>query len=183
MRRIIYIIRGAYLWIIFLLVARNQIFRQDLYRWVRWKMLSIRNQYMQFVVLMADYPEFRNICYYRMGKVQYVLKWMCKPMDTLYIRCADIGGGLLIQHGFATIIQAEKIGCNAKIFQQVTIGYNEDKRPVIGDNVEICCGAKIIGGVHIGNNVTIGAQALVIRDVENNVVMGGVPAHVLKHKC
>lgn len=69
MRRIIYIIRGAYLWIIFLLVARNQIFRQDLYRWVRWKMLSIRNQYMQFVVLMADYPEFRNICYYRMGKV------------------------------------------------------------------------------------------------------------------
>ena len=100
----------------------------------------------------------------------------------MFIRCPNIGGGLLIQHGFATIIQAEKIGRNAKIFQQVTIGYNEDKRPVIGDNVEVCCGAKVIGGVHVGNNVTIGAQALVIKDVEDNVVVGGVPAKVIKRK-
>lgn len=137
---------------------------------------------MQFVCLMSEYKEFRNICYYRMGKWQYLVRWMCPPLDSLYIHCKDIGGGLLIQHGFSTIIQAERIGKNAKIFQQVTIGYNGDKRPVLGDNVEVCCGAKVIGGVHIGDNVTIGAQALVVKDVENNVAVGGVPARVIKRK-
>ena len=87
---------------------------------------------------------------------------------------------MLIQHGFSTIITAARIGNNAKIFQQVTIGYNEDKLPIIGDNVEVCCGAKVIGGVTIGNNVMIGAQALVVKDVEDNVVVGGVPAKLLK---
>lgn len=160
----------------------NHYWLRDMERWIKWKMCPYTTHYMQFVFLMTDYQEFRNICYYRMGKARYLVQWMCPPMDTLYIRCPNIGGGLLIQHGFATIIQAEKIGCNAKIFQQVTIGYNEDKRPIIGDNVEICCGAKVIGGVHVGNNVTIGAQALVIKDVEDNVVVGGVPAHILKRK-
>lgn len=46
--------------------------------------------------------------------------------------------------------------------------------------MEICCGAKVIGGVNIGNNVIVGAQSLVIKDVEDNVVVGGVPAKVLK---
>ena len=48
--------------------------------------------------------------------------------------------------------------------------------------MEVCCGAKVIGGVTVGNDVTVGAQALVIKDVEDNVVVGGVPARVLKTK-
>ena len=137
---------------------------------------------MQFVFLMAEYKEFRSICYYRMGKAQYFLRWICSPLDTLYIHCKDIGGGFLIQHGFATIITAERIGKNVKIFQQVTIGYNEDELPIIGDNVEVCCGAKVIGGVVVGNDVKIGAQSLVVKDIEDNVVVGGVPAKILKRK-
>lgn len=171
-----------FLWIHWLLVSNNKRFVDDIARWKNWKSISNKSRYVLFVILMSDYPEFRNICYYRMGKMQYLVRWLCPPVDTLFIRCPNIGGGLLIQHGFATIIQAEKIGSNAKIFQQVTIGYNEDKRPILGDNVEVCCGAKVIGGVHVGNNVTIGAQALVIKDVEDNVVVGGVPAKVIKRK-
>ena len=171
-----------FLWIHWLLVSNNKRFADDIARWKNWKSISNKSRYVLFVILMSDYPEFRNICYYRMGKTQYFVRWLCPPVDTLFIRCPNIGGGLLIQHGFATIIQAEKIGSNAKIFQQVTIGYNEDKRPILGDNVEVCCGAKVIGGVHVGNNVTIGAQALVIKDVEDNVVVGGVPAKVIKRK-
>lgn len=182
MRRVVYFMRALVLWWVYTFVRRKTLFLQDIQRWVTWKSVPYCNGYIQFVVLMSDYPEFRNICYYRMGKIQYIVRWMCPPLDTLYIRCPNIGGGLLIQHGFATIIQAEKIGSNVKIFQQVTIGYNGDKRPIIGDNVEVCCGAKVIGGVHVGNNVTIGAQALVIKDVEDNVVVGGVPAHILKRK-
>ena len=171
-----------FLWIHWLLVSNNKRFVDDIARWKNWKSISNKSRYVLFVILMSDYPEFRNICYYRMGKMQYLVRWLCPPVDTLFIRCPNIGGGLLIEHGFATIIQAEKIGSNAKIFQQVTIGYNEDKRPILGDNVEVWCGANVIGGVHVGNNVTIGAQALVIKDVEDNVVVGGVPAKVIKRK-
>lgn len=182
MHRFLHILHALKLWVLYPLVRNNARFVADMTRWEEWKSCPYKSSYMQFVFLMAEYKEFRNICYYRMGKAQYFLRWICSPLDTLYIHCKDIGGGFLIQHGFATIITAERIGKNAKIFQQVTIGYNNDKLPIIGDNVEVSCGAKVIGGVNVGHNVTIGAQALVIKDVEDNVVVGGVPARVLKTK-
>lgn len=89
-------------------------------------------------------------------------------------------GGLIIQHGFSTIINAKKIGENCHIYQQVTIGFNGTEQPVIGNNVRICCGAKVIGGVNIGNNVVIGANAVVVKDVPDNVVVAGVPAKIIK---
>ena len=182
MHKLLHILHALKLWGLYPFVCNNARFVADIARWAVWKSCPYKSAYMQFVFLMAEYKEFRNICYYRMGKAQYFLRWICPPLDSLYIHCKDIGGGFLIQHGFATIITADQIGKNAKIFQQVTIGYNEDKLPIIGDNVEVCCGAKVIGGVIIGNNVMIGAQTLVVKDVEDNVVVGGVPARVLKTK-
>lgn len=182
MHRLLHILHALKLWVLYPLVRNNTRFVTDMVRWKEWKQCPYNSSYWTFVFLMAEYREFRNICYYRMGKAQYFLRWICPPLDSLYIHCRDIGGGLLIQHGFATIITAKQIGKNAKIFQQVTIGYNDDKLPVLGDNVEVCCGAKVIGGVIVGDNVTVGAQALVVKDVEPNVVVGGVPAYVLKTK-
>lgn len=182
MHKLLHILHALKLWILYPLVCNNPRFVADMARWVEWKECPYKSNYWRFVFLMSEYREFRNICYYRMGKAQYFLRWICPPLDSLYIHCTDIGGGFLIQHGFATIITAKRIGNNVKIFQQVTIGYNEDKLPILGDNVEVCCGAKVIGGVVIGNNVTIGAQALIVKDVEDNVVVGGVPAKVLKKK-
>ena len=182
MHKLLHIFNALKLWILYPVVCKNPRFQADLARWAEWKQCAYTSKYWQFVFLMAEYKEFRNICYYRMGKMQYFLRWICPPLDSLYIHCKDIGGGFLIQHGFSTIITAARIGNNAKIFQQVTIGYNEDQLPILADNVEICRGAKVIGGVTVGNNVTICAQALVIRDIEDNVVVGGVPATVLKVK-
>ena len=102
-------------------------------------------------------------------------------MDTLFIEAKEIGGGLFIQHGFATMITAESIGENCWINQQVTIGYSSGARaPIIGNNVMITCGAKVLGDITVGDNVVIGANAVVIRDVESNCTVGGVPAHKLK---
>lgn len=181
LKQLYHILNVLRLWPAFAM-SSNERFAEDMQRWVAWKSCPYRSRLMRFVFLMCDYPAFRNICYYRMGRRQYAVRWLCPPMNTLFIHCKDIGGGLLIQHGFATIITAKKIGKNAKIFQQVTIGYNEEKLPVLGDNVQVCCGAKVIGGVHVGNNVTIGAQALVVHDVEDNLVVGGVPAKPLHKK-
>ena len=102
-------------------------------------------------------------------------------MGTLYIETPEIGGGLYIQHGFATMIAAKSIGENCWINQQVTIGYNDHgDPPVIGNNVMITCGAKVLGNITVGDNVVIGANAVVIRDVETGAKVGGVPAHRLK---
>ena len=114
---LLHIIHALKLWILYPLVRKNQRFAADLLRWAEWKECPYKSTYMQFVFLMAEYKEFRNICYYRMGKAQYFLRRICSPLDSLYIHCKDIGGGFLIQHGFATIITAERIGKNAKIFQ------------------------------------------------------------------
>ncbi|WP_426350916.1 serine O-acetyltransferase [Alloiococcus sp. CFN-8] len=102
-------------------------------------------------------------------------------MNTLFIQSKEIGGGLFIQHGFSTMIAAESIGENCWINQQVTIGYSGHGRaPIIGDDVMITCGAKVLGSITVGDNAVIGANAVVIKDVEDGAVMGGIPARSLK---
>ena len=59
----------------------------------------------------------------------------------------------------------------------------DDKVPVIGDNVFIGFGAAIIGDVHIADGVAIGANAVVVKDITHpNVTIGGIPAKTLSDK-
>ena len=101
-------------------------------------------------------------------------------MDTLFIETPEIGGGLYIQHGFSTMIAARSIGDNCWINQQVTVGYTGKGCPVIGNNVMITCGAKVLGNITVGDGAVIGANAVVVKDVATGAVMGGVPAVRLK---
>jgi len=91
-----------------------------------------------------------------------------------------MGGGCFIQHGFSTIIYANKIGKNFWCNQCVTIGHSGKGIPEIGDNVSIGCGAIVIGPIRIGNNVRIGAGAIVVSDVPDNSVVVSDKAHILK---
>jgi len=75
-----------------------------------------------------------------------------------------------------------QIGKNCIIGSCVTIGgkskhYNV---PIIGDNVYISSGAKIIGPIRVGSNCVIGANAVVTKDVPDNCIVAGVPAVVIK---
>ena len=74
------------------------------------------------------------------------------------------------------------IGKNCIIGQGVTIGGKSGwyEVPVIGDNVHIHAGARIIGPVRIGDNVEIGTNCVVVKDVPSNCVVAGVPARILK---
>ena len=102
-------------------------------------------------------------------------------MPTLYILTDKIGKGLFIQHGFATIIAAKSIGDNCWINQQVTIGFsNKTASPEINDNVTINAGAKVIGGVRVGKNSIIGANAVVVKNVPDNCTVVGVPAQIIR---
>lgn len=68
------------------------------------------------------------------------------------------------------------------IGQGVTIGGKSGwyEVPVIGDDVIINAGARILGPVKIGNNVIIGANAVVVKDVPDNCVVAGVPARIIR---
>lgn len=156
---------------------------EDIKNWCEWKekSYSVRNACEFFITDRA----FRNLFYYRIGKFRIVLSWLFPSYDHLQITTPreNIKGGLIFQHGFATIVSAQSIGKNCKIYQQVTIGYNHQlEAPIIGNDVEICCGAKIIGGIHIGNNVIIGANAVVINDIPDNSIVAGIPAKIIGYK-
>lgn len=138
-----------------------------------------------FAYMMMDTKEFRNVILNRTHRnpISFMVsRILFKPLESLYINMPpeNIGGGLYFQHGFATVIAAKKIGENCSINQQVTVGYNGDEAPVIGDNVVICVGAIVIGNVVIGNNSIVGAGAVVTHDVDEGIVVAGVPAKKIR---
>jgi serine O-acetyltransferase len=98
----------------------------------------------------------------------------------------EIGPGFYIGHfGCIFVYPLCKIGKNCNLSQGVTLGKaNRGKNkgyPVIGDNVYVGPGAKIVGSVHIGNNVAIGANCVVTKDVPDNAVVVGVPGTVISY--
>lgn len=92
---------------------------------------------------------------------------------------ASIGKGLKINHGIGTVVGARVvIGSNCLIHQGVTFGDKDGHRPLIGDNVTVYAGAKIIGNVSVGDNAVIGANSVVLKDVPINRTAAGVPARI-----
>ena len=87
-------------------------------------------------------------------------------------RRARIGPGLYIGHfGGITVSSLAVIGARCAISQSVTIGAERRGAPVIGDDVYIACGARLFGPIRVGNNVKIGANAVVHRDVPDQAVV------------
>lgn len=165
----------------------KQIIKEDIAFWV--EVMNLKDlkyrMWQNLHYLMLFCPEFRNLFYYRIKKSSLLLSKLLAvfylPLSTLYIHTDSIGPGLFIQHGFCTGIGASSIGKNCWINQQVTIGFSkEDDIPVIGDNVRISAGAKVIGDITIGNNSIIGANAVVVKDVPENCTVVGVPAYIVK---
>lgn len=133
--------------------------------------------------LLVYKKEFRNVFYNRFNNILLVkfLSIFYPKLDSLYISTKNIGSGLLIGHGFSTIIVAKSIGENCWINQQVTIGYrNTPTPPIIGNNVRVGAGAIVIGEIEIGDNSVIGAGAVVTKSVPANSVVVGNPAILLK---
>jgi serine O-acetyltransferase len=167
--------------IILLLNKNREIIKYEIVHWLELTRTNQVNVYWGFVHLMTLYPEFRNLFYYRIGPFKHLISFLCPKMNTLFINTLNIGPGLFIQHGFATIIAANSIGRDCWVNQQVTIGFsNATDAPDIGDNVAIKAGAKVLGGITVGNNSTIGANAVVVKNVPDNCVVVGVPAYIIK---
>lgn len=111
------------------------------------------------------------------------LFWSVISGADIPINC-NLGGGLIIPHPNGIVIHPNSnIGVNCLIHQQVTIGVNRDDSvpPTVSGHVDIGAGAKIIGNITIGPHVLIGANAVVVKDVEAYSIVAGVPAKVIGH--
>ena len=93
----------------------------------------------------------------------------------------DYGGGLYIAHPYGTVIAAKSIGENCSIIAAVTIGMrNEWAFPTLGSRVIIGAGARVLGGIHVGDDAVIGANAVVIEDVPAGATVVGIPGRVTR---
>ena len=93
------------------------------------------------------------------------------------------GKNLIIYHGQGLIVHSDTIiGDNVVLRQNTTIGvaFDGGPSPLIGNNVSIGANSVVIGGVKIGNNSIIGAGSVVVKDVPSNVIVVGNPAKIIK---
>ena len=98
---------------------------------------------------------------------------------------AFIGKGLLIDHGSGVVIgETAIIGDDCTIFHGVTLGGVGNKagkrHPTLYNRVFVGAGAKILGNIEIGNNVKIGANAVILTDVPDGATAVGVPARIIE---
>lgn len=91
----------------------------------------------------------------------------------------EIGAGLLVVHGEGVHLNCEYIGKNLTVYQGVTLGIQDGKRPVVEDDVTIYPNAVVVGGVKLGKGCAVGALSYVSHDVPDGITVVGAPAREL----
>src|SRR5262249_34981667 len=130
-------------------------------------------QCIQFMLL---YPGVRATALYRIAHALKQRRIKILPqivtqfnamLHGLEIPCTvSIGPRLYIPHPYGTVVTAERMGSDVSLISNVTIGMrNERIFPVIGDRVFVGAGARILGAIRVGSDVSIGANAVVLDDV------------------
>lgn len=152
-------------------------------------------KFIHFIYRYIKTPGFRVSFHMRLCNLlskKYILRFIYLAERLYYRRLQvkfgvqigynlNIGGGFSINHYGGIVIGSEAvIGENFSIRNNITIGHSRGESPIIGNNVTVGAGAIIIGKVNIGNNVMIGAGAVVTKSVPDNSVVVGNPAKVIK---
>lgn len=136
--------------------------------------------FWSFAYNFAVHEDFRSTIYIRLGWRRILVSWVKPGAKCFYNFTSHYGHSLFIQHGFATVVYAKSVGHHFFVNQQVTIGFGNDGNPTIGNYVSVRAGAKIIGNITIGDDVIIGANAVVVKDVPSHSVVVGVPGRIVK---
>lgn len=162
-------------------IFMNEFLKSDLYRY------SGKKSIKSFLDCYRKEAGFRFSVAYRLinskglEKIVGIFLWVIRNKQLIQIsRHTKIGYGLYISHGGPVVVNPTTIiGNNCNLSQFVTVGSNEAKAAVIGDNVYIGPNCCIVEDVEIGNNVTIGAGSVVTKNLPENSTCAGNYAKVL----
>ena len=143
------------------------------------------------------YPHIKALFFYRIAHFLYKKNFKFLARFTTNIARhwvgieihpgAVIGKGLLIDHGMGVVIgETAVIGDDCVIYHGVTLGGTGHaaikRHPTIGNNCMIGSGAKVLGGITLGNHVKVGANSVVTKDVPDYSTVVGIPAEIVRSR-
>lgn len=168
---------------------------REFQRLVKTDMKRYKKQFVYSVIMIPGfkYSFHHRLCYYL---AQYKVLFPFFLIEYLYFRHLTFRFGIecqrnsLLPEGFCValfggiVFYPKSCGKNVLLRPGVIVGtaagYGQDDGPIIGDNVKFGVHSCVLGGVRIGDNVIIAANAVVVKDVPSNCVVAGVPAKVVK---
>jgi serine O-acetyltransferase len=131
------------------------------------------------LIRLSQYLYSKN--FFRLSKLVSLINFQLFKLEVS--SKTTIGKGLVIPHTLGIVLGAAKIGRNVTIYQQVTVGakhldfnFAPHLRPIIGDNVTLGSGCKVLGSVIVSDNSIVGANSVVVKDVPPGHLAIGVPA-------
>ena len=165
----------------------KELIKEDLQNFRQWpELMCSAYSCVNLSVALVVSKEFRNVFYMRVGHSwKSILSFFLPPLkDVSMLPNPNIKGGFCLIHGFGTVINSNShIGKNCIVLHGVTIGEDwKGGTPVIGDDVFIGCSATIIGKVHIGNRVKIGAGAIVVDDIPDDATVISPKATIKQYR-
>ena len=147
-----------------------------------------------FLEIVLCYPGFQALVLHRISHKLWnyklpllprVLSQLTRNITGIEIHPgAKIGRGVFIDHGMGVVIgETSEIGDRCLLYQGVTLGgtgKDSGKRhPTLQENVVVGAGAKVLGAIEIGSNTRIGAGSVVVKNVEKNSTVVGIPGRVV----
>ena len=148
--------------------------------------------------VLTCYSGVQAVIFYRLTHFlwRYKLRWLARFIST-FARWitgieihpgAVIGRRFFIDHGMGVVIgETAIIGDDCMLYHGVTLGgttWDKVKRhPTLKDGVVIGAGAKILGPITLGNNVRVGSNSVVVRSIDDNETVVGIPGRIVKKKA
>ena len=147
-----------------------------------------------FLEIILCYPGFQALVLHRISHklwkyklplIPRVLSQITRNITGIEIHPgATIGRGVFIDHGMGVVIgETSEIGDRCLLYQGVTLGgTGKDcgkRHPTLQENVVVGAGAKVLGAIQIGSNTRIGAGSVVVKNVEKNSTVVGIPGRVV----
>ena len=147
-----------------------------------------------FLEIILCYPGFQALVLHRISHKLWryklpllprVLSQLTRNITGIEIHPgAKIGRGVFIDHGMGVVIgETSEIGDRCLLYQGVTLGgTGKDcgkRHPTLEENVVVGAGAKVLGAIQIGSNTRIGAGSVVVKNVDKNSTVVGIPGRVV----
>lgn len=165
--------------------------RQDLRRLVPDKEVASPLASSRAIIRGMLAPGFQAILVYRLFREAHLKGIPTQPLRYVVERCvevstgisipvqAEFGGGLRIHHFGGIIVHPSvKVGRNCTLYHDVTLGADglTEAAPVLGDDVLLGSGARVLGDIHLGDRCRVGANAVVVKSFGPDAVLVGSPA-------